>query len=201
MSATGRVLLVRHGQTFANINKVWHGHTDTALTPEGEGQTVMLGKYFHNYLAQVHAIYASPLQRAHNTAKQIALNSGATIATDTRLMEFGIGDFEDMSFDELFKTHNFFEKMMEDEHHRAPNGESRFEVGQRFVEAVEEKAAQHLDENIVIVAHGIAIGCGLAHWAHKDTAKWVDYRLGNTSVSEVNLATGEILYFNKSEHI
>ena len=66
MSATGRVLLVRHGQTFANIDKVWHGHTDTALTKEGEGQAIMLGKYFHNYLSQVDAIYASPLQRAHN---------------------------------------------------------------------------------------------------------------------------------------
>ncbi|MEH6550825.1 MAG: histidine phosphatase family protein [Pseudomonadales bacterium] len=201
MSATGRVLLVRHGQTFANIDKVWHGHTDTALTPEGEDQTITLGKYFHNYLPQVDAIYASPLQRAHNTAKQIARNSGAAITLDERLMEFGIGDFEDMGFDELHKTHNFFEKMMADEHHRAPNGESRYEVGQRFVEAVEEKAAQHNDENIVIVAHGIAIGCGLAHWAHQDTAKWVDYRLGNTSVSEVNLATGEVIYFNKSEHI
>jgi broad specificity phosphatase PhoE len=201
MSATGRVLLVRHGQTFANIDKVWHGHTDTALTPEGEAQATMLGKYFHNYLPQVHAIYASPLQRAHNTAKQIALSSGAAIALDKRLMEFGIGDFEDMSFEELQNTHNFFEAMMADEHHRAPNGETRFEVGQRFVEAVEEKAAQHRDENIVIVAHGISIGCGLAHWAHNDTAKWVDYRLGNTSVSEVNLATGEIIYFNKTEHI
>jgi broad specificity phosphatase PhoE len=201
MSATGRVLLVRHGQTFANINKVWHGHTDTALTPEGEGQAIMLGKYFHNYLPQVDAIYASPLQRAHNTAKQIALNSGAAIALDERLIEFGVGDFENLSFDVLQNEHNFFDQMMSDEHHRAPNGETRYEVGKRFVEAVEEKAEQHLGDNIVIVAHGISIGCGLAHWAHNDTAKWVDYRLGNTSVSEVNLATGEIIYFNKSEHI
>ncbi|MFQ3324022.1 MAG: broad specificity phosphatase PhoE [Pseudomonadales bacterium] len=201
MSEIGRVLLVRHGQTFANINKVWHGHTDTALTKEGEGQAIMLGKYFHNYLPQVHAIYASPLQRAHNTAKQIALNSGAEIGLDARLMEFGVGDFEDMSFDELSDTHDFFAKMMADEHHRAPNGETRYEVGKRFVEAVEEKADQHQGENIVIVAHGISIGCGLAHWEHNDTAKWVDYRLGNTSVSEVNLATGSVIYFNKSEHI
>lgn len=201
MSEVGRVLLVRHGQTFANINKVWHGHTDTALTKEGEGQAVRLGKYFHSYLPQVDAIYASPLQRAHNTAKQIALNSGASISLDARLMEFGVGDFEDMSFDELFGTHDFYTKMMADEHHRAPNGESRYEVGKRFVEAVEEKADQHHGENIVIVAHGISIGCGLAHWEHNDTARWVDYRLGNTSVSEVNLATGEVIFFNKSEHI
>ena len=142
-----------------------------------------------------------PCSAPITTAKQIALNSGAVIALDERLMEFGVGDFENLSFEVLQNEHNFFDQMMNDEHHRAPNGESRYEVGKRFVEAVEEKADQHQGDNIVIVAHGISIGCGLAHWAHNDTAKWVDYRLGNTSVSEVNLATGEVIYFNKSEHI
>ncbi len=197
----GRVLLVRHGQTYANVDQVWHGHTDTALTETGEGQAIMLGKYFHNYVSDVHAIYASPLQRAHNTAKQVALNSGANISLDSRLMEFGIGDWEGLSFDELYQQHNYFENMMKDEHHKAPNGESRAEVCERFVTAVEEIADKHQQENVVVVAHGMAIGFALAHWAHNDTSRWLDYRLGNTSVSEVCLASKEVLYFNKADHI
>ncbi len=201
MAATGRVLLVRHGQTFANVDQVWHGHTDTALTKEGEGQAIMLGKYFHNYLPQVDAIYASPLQRAHNTAKQIALNSGAEITLDERLIEFGAGDWEDLGFEELHTKHNFFSSIIADEDHRAPNGESRAEVAQRFVTAVEEAHQRHQNENIVIVAHGIAISLGMAHWEQQDSGKMLDYRVGNTAVSEVDITAGKVLYYNRSEHI
>jgi broad specificity phosphatase PhoE len=161
----------------------------------------MLGEYFHNYLPEVDAIYSSPLQRAHNTAKQVALHSGASITLDSRLVEFGIGDWEGLGFVELSQRHNYFHDMMSDEHHKAPNGESRAEVCARFVSAVEEIADKHQQQNVVVVAHGMAIGFALAHWAHNDTARWLDYRLANTSVSEVNLASKEVLYFNRAEHI
>ena len=201
MTVKGRVLLVRHGQTFANTDKVWHGHTDTALTPHGKQQTVLLGQYFHHYLPSVDAIYASPLQRAHNTAKQIAINSGANITLDQRLIEFGAGDWENFSFTELHSKHNFFNSIVADPHHRAPNGESRAEVTARFVAAVEEAHLRHQDQNIVIVAHGIAISLGMAYWEQGDSGKLLDYRVDNTAVSEIDLSVGKVIYHNRSEHL
>ena len=32
------VTLVRHGETSANVDGVWHGSIDTALTPRGRSQ-------------------------------------------------------------------------------------------------------------------------------------------------------------------
>ena len=69
----GKLLLVRHGQTHANVDQVWHGHTDTPLNELGHQQAERLGEFFHNYLPQIHAIYSSPLQRARHTAERIGL--------------------------------------------------------------------------------------------------------------------------------
>lgn len=201
MQNEGRLLLVRHGETSANINRVWHGHTDTPLTDLGEEQTVKLGRYFHHYMPQVDVIYASPLQRARNTAQQIATAFGHSLNLDERLMEFGVGDWEGKSFDELNGELDFFGRMMTDEHHRAPAGESRFEVTQRFVAAVEEFRGNHQGENIVVVAHGMAISFALAHWVDNDSAAWLNYRVNNTAVTEIDLNNGNIQFLDRRDHL
>ena len=71
MKYAGKLGLVRHGETYANVEKVWHGHTDTELTPRGLRQASLLGEHFHQYM-KPDVIYASPLQRAKMTAEAIA---------------------------------------------------------------------------------------------------------------------------------
>ena len=201
MTVKGKLLLVRHGQTSANINHVWHGHTDTPLTELGQRQAARLGQGFHHYLPRVDAIYASPLQRARITAEHIADVADQTVVLDPRLMEFGVGDWEGRSFDDLLAKLGFFQAMMSDEHHRAPGGESRHEVTSRFVSAVEEIRRDHPGDNIVVVAHGVAIAFALAYWLEKDSAKWVNYRLNNTSVTAIDLERGEIEYLDRTDHL
>lgn len=195
------VLLVRHGQTSANIEQVWHGHTDTPLTETGQAQASSLGDHFHHYHTGVAAIYASPLQRARHTAERIAEKTGHEIGLDKRLMEFGVGEWEGRSFDELRGELGFFTGMMGDAHHRAPGGESRHEVTQRFVTAVEEFRRNHQGETIVVVAHGVAIAFALAHWIEDDSVHWVNYRVSNTSVTAIDLGRGEIRYLDRTDHL
>ena len=201
MAEKGRLLLVRHGQTSANIDQVWHGHTDTLLTELGHEQRLKLGSYFHNYMPDVHVIYSSPLQRARLTAESIAALSGHEVSTDPRLMEFGAGDYEGKSFDELRDELGFIQKIVDDEHHRPPGGETRYEVTQRFVGAVEELHARHPGENVVVVAHGLAIAFALSHWIDKDPAKWTNYQMQNTSVTEICLVDEEIKFLNRIDHL
>lgn len=201
MAREGKLLLVRHGQTSANIDQVWHGHTDTPLTALGQQQAALLGEYFHHYLPRVDAIYASPLQRARITAEHIAGSAKQAVTLDPRLMEFGVGDWEGRSFDELRGKLGFFKGMMSDPHHRAPGGESRQQVTSRFVTAVEEFRHNHPGENIVVVAHGVAIAFALSHWLENDSAKWVNYRLNNTSVTAIDLQRGEIEFLDRTDHL
>jgi broad specificity phosphatase PhoE len=201
MPDQGKLLLVRHGQTSANIDQVWHGHTDTPLTALGQQQAARLGRYFHHYLSDISAIYTSPLQRARLTAEPIAAASGRSLVLDARLMEFGVGEWEGRSFEELHSELGFFSNMLQDQHHRAPGGESRHDVTTRFVSAVEEFCQRHAGENIVVVAHGVAIALALAHWIDRDSAQWVNYRLQNTAVASIDLQRASIEYLNRTDHL
>jgi broad specificity phosphatase PhoE len=201
MSKKGRLMLVRHGETPANIEKVWHGHTDTPLTELGQQQRARLGDYFHNYLPDVHAVYSSPLQRARLTAESIAERGGHQVNTDPRLMEFGAGEYEGKAFEELRDKLGFMQGVLDDEHHRAPGGETRYEVTHRFVTAVEELRGNHPGENIVVVAHGLAIAFALSHWIDRNPSKWVDYMMNNTSVTEICPVDGEIIFLNRTDHL
>ena len=197
----GKLLLVRHGETSANVDQVWHGHTDTPLTELGEQQAASLAQYFHHYLPDAKVIYASPLQRARITAEHIAEATGLSVRLDPRLMEFGVGDWEGRSFDDLRGELGFFHGMMTDEYHRAPGGESRHEVTRRFVDAVEEFRSRHPGEDLVVVAHGVAIAFALSHWLDQDSANWVSYRVANTSVTAIDLERAEVEYLNRTDHL
>ena len=91
----GKIYFVRHGQTYANIDKVWHGQTDTELTPEGYEQTRKLGAYFSNYITPT-VIYSSPLQRARITAEAIGQGFNLEVIQDPRLMELDLGDWSNL---------------------------------------------------------------------------------------------------------
>lgn len=197
----GKLLLVRHGQTAANIEQLWHGHTDTPLTEHGERQAELLGAYFHNYLPEIHAIYSSPLQRARHTAQRIADASGHELRLDPRLMEFGAGELEGQRFTEMDGEDGFVRRMMADAHHRAPGGETRHEVTQRFVTAVEEFRHNHPGENLVVVSHGLAIAFALSHWIDRDSTSWTRYRIDNTAVTEICLQRFAIGFLGRTDHL
>lgn len=197
----GKLLLVRHGQTEANINQLWHGSTDTPLTELGTQQAERLAAYFHNYLPEIHAIYSSPLQRARITAEHIAAAGGHDLRIDPRLMEFCAGELEGKRFTEMAGDDGFVKQMMADEHHRAPGGETRYEVTRRFVAAVEEFHSNHPGENLVVVSHGLAIAFALSHWIDRNSTGWTQYRVGNTSVTEICLTRFEIGYLGRTDHL
>ncbi|MGI9292459.1 MAG: histidine phosphatase family protein, partial [Pseudomonadales bacterium] len=156
MSNEGRLLFIRHGETPANIDKVWHGQIDTPLSAKGCQQVEALGRHFHKVM-QPDVIYASPLQRARITAESIAQAQGMAVDLEPDLMEFHIGEWENISYSRLHHELGFFKSMMEDENFRTPGGESRSDATQRFTSAVEKIAAQHVGEKVAIVAHGMVM--------------------------------------------
>jgi len=61
---------VRHGLSVLNQQGLWSGSTDTPLTDEGKAQARAAGKRAKQLSIDI--IVASPLKRAHDTAKIIA---------------------------------------------------------------------------------------------------------------------------------
>jgi len=200
MRNKGRLGLVRHGQTRANIEHVWHGRTDTELTEQGHQQAAKLGRHFHHYM-QPEVIYASPLQRARLTAQAIADRFDLPVHIDPRLMEFDLGDWEGVTFESLQNADNVMEKLVCDPAFTAPNGESQNMVRKRMVAAIEELAHKHTGQNIVIVAHGVAIAIALSQFLEGDSTHWPNYTKGNTAFSELCLRTNTLLSYNKMDHL
>ena len=200
MKHTGRVGLVRHGQTRANIDQVWHGRTDTELTELGLKQADKLGKHFHHYMTP-EVIYASPLQRARLTAQAIADRFSIPVQLDPRLMEFDLGDWEGETYEYLQASRGILKKLVTEPDFTAPNGESQNLVRKRVVEAIEDITHKHPQENIVIVAHGVAIGIALSHFLENDTTRWPSYSKDNTAFSELCLNTRTLLSYNKTDHL
>ncbi|WP_269618793.1 histidine phosphatase family protein [Zhongshania sp. BJYM1] len=197
----GKIHFVRHAQTYANIDKVWHGHTDTELTPEGYEQTRKLGAYFSNYL-RPDVIYTSPLQRARITAEAIAKPFDLSVIHDPRLMELDLGDWEGVTFQSLSKEDtNAMAELVNNPDYCSPNGESQNVVKLRMLAAISEISAKHPNENIVIVSHGVAISIALAHYLDDDTTQWPKYSKSNTAFSELCLSSKQLLRFNQSDHL
>ncbi len=85
-----RLLIIRHGESEADILKVHEGRADFELTERGHCQAEAMSEYVsQNY--QIARIYHSTLKRAVQTAGHLAIKTQAPLVPDEHLMEFNNG--------------------------------------------------------------------------------------------------------------
>ncbi len=85
-----KLLIIRHGESEADILDVHEGRADFALTERGHCQADAMSEYVcQNY--QIAKIYHSTLKRAKQTAEHLALKTGAPLIPDENLMEWNNG--------------------------------------------------------------------------------------------------------------
>ena len=85
-----KLLIIRHGESEADILDVHEGRADFELTERGHRQAEAMSEYVsQNY--QIARIYHSILKRAAQTANHLALKTGAPLIPDEHLMEFNNG--------------------------------------------------------------------------------------------------------------
>ena len=197
-----RLLLVRHGQIDANLAQRWHGSTDSDLTARGHDQVRRLAAYLARTHPDTAAVHSSPLQRAQQTAKPIAVALDVPLILSPGLAEFGIGVFENELYADLAGRHGFFERIEADLDWAPSGGESLGAVAARVVDAWRAIARAHPDAEVVAVSHGAAIAAGLALLLEQDPRAWTRYHQRNTSVSELELQpTPRILGFDRADHL
>ncbi|MET0959781.1 MAG: histidine phosphatase family protein [Psychrobacillus psychrotolerans] len=84
------LLIIRHGQSEADLLGVHEGRADFALTKLGELQANTMGAYVAEHLPP-DIILASPLLRAKGTAEILQKFVGCNLLIETDLMEFNNG--------------------------------------------------------------------------------------------------------------
>ncbi|WP_300649273.1 histidine phosphatase family protein [Hydrogenophaga sp.] len=149
-----RILAVRHGETAWNRDTRIQGHTDIELNDHGRWQAARLADALRD--EPIAACYASDLLRALETAQAVAHARGQTVTPHIGLRERCFGRFEGHTWSEL--EHRFPEESLA-WRKRVPDfapdgGESLLQLEARVVSTVQEIAARHPGEQILLVAHG-----------------------------------------------
>ncbi len=200
-SARTLLTLVRHGQTSANIDGVWHGSTNSPLTEHGHGQAAAAAAFIEANHKPVGTVYASPLDRAHHTAEKIADRLGLTPELDPGLVEYDLGDWEGMSFEVLYEEKKLFHNMKSDPDYRPHGGESPKQVGDRLVASLRRIADRHPGERVIVVSHGGALSIAFGLLLDNDYSSW-NRMMKNCAITELVLdPRPELVSFNRTEHL
>ena len=155
MDAT-RILAIRHGETAWNVDTRIQGHLDIPLNEVGLRQAQHLARTLAQRDA-IDAVYASDLSRAHTTASAIAQAMGQSVTAHTGLRERHFGQFQGRTFAEIeveLPEHALHWRKRNPEWTPPGNGESLLMLRERILKTVDELAARHTGQQIVMVAHG-----------------------------------------------
>lgn len=181
-----RLILVRHGQTTANVAGLLDtAHPGADLTELGRGQAAALPAALPAVLdgAVIDALYASPLVRTQQTAEPLAAAHGLPVQVRAGLREISAGDLEmlgDASSVERYLATSLA-WVAGDLDATIPGGEAGPEVLARFDDVVTEAAASGA-ETVVMVSHGTVIRSWAAVRAGIPADEAARSRLANTDV-------------------
>jgi 2,3-bisphosphoglycerate-dependent phosphoglycerate mutase len=150
-----RIIAVRHGETSWNADARIQGQLDIGLNETGRWQARRVGEALAE--EPIAAVYSSDLERAQATAQPISEAKGVPVIPHEGLRERSFGMFEGKTFDEI---HQAWPEHAQNWRKRIPEwqppegGESLIELRERVTRTVEQLAARHPGEQIVVVAHG-----------------------------------------------
>lgn len=152
-----KLFLIRHGESQANIDRVYAGHVDTPLTGTGIEQAMAIRPILEKI--SFDRVYTSDLHRAWDTQKNAMPNA---LCTPTKLLrEFNVGNLAGQSF----VWHK--DKIAMDRDYSPYGGESVEDVCgrvDRFCEMLEkapcENVAAFTHHGIVVCMLRKILGCG-----------------------------------------
>jgi probable phosphoglycerate mutase len=195
------LILVRHGETAANIEQVWHGSIDTPLTARGQQQARRVAQRIQRDFPDAAAIYSSDLQRAHDTAGAIHELLGAPHRAHPELREYDLGAWEGKTFAELHHELEFFQHIRNDPHFAPHGGESPSAVAARIGGALRRIADDHPSERVVVVTHGGALSMAMGAILDGHYTRWHSV-MDNCAISELVFEPEPaLLSFNRTDHL
>lgn len=150
------IILVRHGQTEWNRVERFRGRADVPLNEMGIKQAEATGKHIAEKWKPA-AIYSSPLSRAVKTAEAIAKHFDLKVQIHPGLADIDYGGWQGLSPDEVRARWGEMLDTWYNAPHLAviPNGETLSDLRERAMNTVNELAARHAGETILLLGHTV----------------------------------------------
>jgi probable phosphoglycerate mutase len=193
------LLLIRHALPVRR--ELDSGIADPELATEGLAQAEHLGTYLAS--EKIHAIYASPLRRAQQTAIPVARHQGVEIVTEEDVAEWDRLSNEYVPVEELKAANDpRWQAMLRGEMQEHQESPDLFNA--RVIAAVERCIANHGGQTIAIVCHGGVINAYLTHILGLTSYQQGFFYPNYTSIHRVAAArSGErsIVTVNETAHL
>jgi len=151
-----RMILVRHGETEWNRIERFRGRADVPLNQTGLFQAGVTGRRIADEWRPV-AIYSSPLARAVKTAEAVAWHFSLAVQVHPGLIDIDYGQWQGLTPCEAKERWPEVIDAWYNAPHtaRIPGGETLDELRARAERTVNELAARHQGQTIVLVGHTV----------------------------------------------
>jgi probable phosphoglycerate mutase len=172
------LLLIRHAEPVRIEDAA--GPADPPLRERGHRQAALAAAWLAG--EALDAIWASPMQRARETADAIAVAHGLTVEIDDELAEFDREATSYIPFEELRETKDErFLAMAEDRLGDLEIDGAEFQAG--VVRAVERVIDANPGRKVGVVCHGGVINAYIAHILEIPKLLW--FEPGYTSINRI----------------
>lgn len=175
-----RIYLIRHGETEWALNRRLTGHTDIALTANGESEAQEIALRLGD-LPFTH-VFTSPRQRARQTCRLARLGKLAEAEAD--LAEWDYGDFEGKRPVDIRRQRPGWNLYQDG----CPQGEMPEQLIERADRQIERLRTHH--GNIALFSHG--------HFGSALAVRWIGLPL--TAAAHFPLATASISILTFNPH-
>ncbi len=146
------VLFVRHARTPTTGSVLPGRAPGLHLADDGQADAAKMAERLAS-TAKIEAVYASPLERARETAEPIARRLGLKVRIERGLIECDFGDWTGGELKELRKLPEWNGVQSWPSGFRFPGGESFPEMQCRVTSAVARLRSRHAGTTIVAVSH------------------------------------------------
>lgn len=196
-----KLILTRHGETYANLDQISQGHLNSQLTSKGVEQAKKVSRRLRS--TKIDITFSSDLDRALNTCNEILKFHKSTILIKTTILrEQAKGIFEGKTREERNKTLEYDNIPY---HQWLPEGGERLiDVWERVVPFVDKIKEKYANKTVLIVSHGGPISCILSYLHGKNIECFGDYLpRENTAVSIVSISANinEFEVLNCAAHL
>jgi len=190
-----KLILVRHGQTDWNKNRMTQGQSDTELNRTGVFQAKKVAAALKK--ENISYCYYSPLKRAKSTADIISDYLNIDSKADESLIELNFGLWEGMTLDQIsmnyeqeFTNWSYFPHKVV-----IPQGENMEDALKRSKLFIDFIAANNRG-NILVVSHGLLIKTLILAALNFELKDLQKFRVDNASINIIEFK-GERRYLSK----
>lgn len=194
------ILLIRHGESKANIKGIYQGQSfNLGLSSRGKKQSEALANALTEY--KPNRIFSSPLQRTMQTAKIIAKKLKKKVQTDNLLQEMNHGTWEgkyqkdfnhqELELLQLWKEKPHKTQMIKSEHFN--------DIANRCQQIINKFTK--LDGTTVIVTHDTVSRILASLLLNLPLGKMWNLHLDNCGITKIGSNPPRIISLNETHHL